>query len=324
MFDKTYTNISEYYLRGDGAVLSLLRSVGQPFEIGSDFDLLTSFLKACREKHLCDSSCGRAFSEIVKKLIGEENAFSLHADEIWMRTSKALLEDENKLRASVASSGLESVGVCVGADDEFDAHFVRCGSVDISPVLCPFGTESVSLDTINKRKSIESIFDNDIHTSDSIALFFEGFSFEIPNEYSAFKAYEKHMLDQTLSYKEADILKAQLIRQILLLASKNQKETMMFLPSAPDVRAMGEVAALVDYIDESNIKGNVTIYAGDAVGLCMAQSIAGKKRKNITAATGISGNGSCLPDKDIAAYFGVSGIEKRASLSKTAAGLIKE
>ena len=109
-------------------------------------------------------------------------------------------------------------------------------------------------------------------------------------------------------------------------AEKKQKEVMMFLPSASDVRAMGEVSALVDYLDESNIKSDITLYAGDAVGLCMAQSIAGKKYKNITAATGVSGNGSCASENDIEAYWGASArsVQRRASLAKTAAGLAEK
>ena len=98
----------------------------------------------------------------------------------------------------------------------------------------------------------------------------------------------------------------------------------MFLPLAPDVRSMGEVAVLLDYIDESNIRVNVTIYAGDAVSLCMAQAIVEKKYKNITAATGLSGNGSSIFKENIANCWGTdcSSIERRASLAKTAAHLI--
>ena len=327
ILDKTYTNIGEYFLRGDSAIFRLLRAVGVSPDDRSDFELLSLFLKACNENFLCDSSVGRYFSKVVGKLIGEENVFEISAEELWIRTSDALLEDKNKLRATIASSGLESVGSSIEPYEEFDAHFARCGAVDISPVLCPFGTDNVSLDTIAKVKElseVKNVFNTNMSRYDSVALFFNDFSFEIPNEYSASKAYEKYILGQTLSYKDADVLKSQLLRMALVSASENKKDVMMFLPLAPDVRSMGEVSALIDYIDESNIKINLTVYAGDAVGVCMAQAIAGNKYKNITAATGVSGNGSCETEKDIVSYWGAGelALERRASLAKTVAHLI--
>jgi hypothetical protein len=53
----------------------------------------------------------------------------------------------------------------------------------------------------------------------------------------------------------------------------------------------------------------------------MAESIAGKRYKKITAAAGICGNGSDLPDLSSAKYwgFGASSVENFASLAKTPA-----
>ncbi len=327
ILDKTYTNIGEYFLRSDKAVLRVLRSVGVTVDGCSDFELLSLFLKACNENSLCDSSVGKAFAKTVQMLIGAKDAFAMSAEEMWILTSDALLDDKNKLRATIASSGLESVGVSISPDEEFDAHFARCGAVDISPVLCPFGVDAVSLDTLLTAKSLSGVKEllmKNISGYDSIALFFNNFFFEIPNEYSASKAYEKYILGQPLSHKETDILKSQLLRMTVTSAAENKKELMMFLPLAPDVRSMGEVSALLDYIDESNINANVILYAGDAVSLCMAQSIVGKKHKNITAATGLSGNGSSESEKDIASYWGAGelSIERRASLAKAAAHLV--
>ena len=214
-------------------------------------------------------------------------------------------------------------------DEEFDAHFACCGAVDISPVLCPFGTDTVSLDTVIKGKKLSEVknaFDKSLSRYDSVVLFFNDFSFEIPNEYSASKSYEKYMLGQPLSYKDTDVLKSQLLRMITLSASESQKEIMMFLPLAPDVRSMGEVSALLDYIDECGIRINATVYAGDAVSLCMAQSIAGKRYKNIIAATGVSGNGIGDIKKEVLTCWGITTplLENRASLCKTAAGFIRD
>ena len=328
ILDKTYTNIGEYFLRAEETTLSFLRAFGSTFEGGSDFELLSEFLKVCKEKDLCDSALAVRFSITVKKLIDAADVFSMSAEEIWTRTSDALLlEDKNKLRAAIAASGLESVGVSMSADDEFDPHFVRCGKTDISPVFCPFGIESVSLDTIKDAKNLNQIekkLAESISFCDSIALFFNGFSFEVPNEYSASKTCEKLALGQSLSYKESDILKAQLLRMTALAAAENQKDIMMLLPLAPDVSSMGAVNELLDYIDEIGSRIGITVYAGDAVSLCMARAIAGKKYKNIIAATGVSGNGNEVIQKDILSYWGAkeARIESFASLAKTAAGII--
>ena len=329
VLDKTYTNISEYFLRQNQEVDLLMRWAGSPFESGSDFELLTEFLRICKERSLCFSSVGKSFSDTVKRLIGEENAFSLPVEELWVRTSEALLDDRNKLRAAIASTGLESIGVAVERIEEFDAHFVRCGAVGVSPIFCPFGTDSVSLDTLCSFKTLNEFNDRlteDISKYESLALFFNHFFFEIPNEYVASKAYGKHLLGQPVSRKETDILKAQLVRTALVAAAESEKEVMVFLPLAPDVRSMGAVAEMLEYIDESDIKVNATVYAGDAVSLCMARSISGKKYKNITAATGLSGNGSNASEKDILNYWGAGeiAVEKRASLARTAAHLIKQ
>ena len=329
VLDKTYTNISEYFLRQNQEVDLLMRWAGSSFEKGSDFELLAEFLRICKEKSLCSSSVGKSFSDIVKKLIGEENAFALPVEELWERTSESLLDDRNKLRATVAMTGLESVGVTVDRIDEFDAHFARCGAVNISPVLCPFGVNGVSLDTFCGVKSLanlEKALTENVSLYESVALFFNNFSFEIPNEYTASKAYEKHLLGQPVSHKETDILKAQLVRMAMVAAAECEKEVMIFLPLAPDVRSMGAVSDMLEYIDESNIKINATVYAADAASLCMAMAISGKKYKNITAATGLSGNGSNASEKDILNYWGAGEItiEKRASLARTAAHLIKQ
>ena len=329
ILDKTYTNISEYFLRQNQDVALLMRGAGSSFEVGSDFELLAEFLSIGKERSLCYSSVGKRFSDTVKRLIGEENAFALSAEELWERTSEALLDDRNKLRATVASTGLESIGVAVDRIDEFDAHFARCGAVNISPVFCPFGIDSVSLDTFCDAKALTEFKDTlteNVSKYESVALFFNNFSFEIPNEYTASRAYEKHLIGQPVSHKDADILKAQLVRMAMVAAAENEKAIMIFLPLAPDVSSMGAVAELLEYIDESNIKINATVYAGDAVSLCMSRAISGKKYKNITAATGLSGNGSSASEKDILNYWGAGEItaEKRASLARTAAHLIKQ
>ena len=162
-----------------------------------------------------------------------------------------------------------------------------------------------------------------MNASAACALFFEDFCFEKPNEYSASKAYEKYLMGQTILNKEQAVLKSQLLRMAALSAAEAGKEIMVFLPLAPSVSSMGAAAEMLDYIDESLLgqKLKVSIFGGDAVSLCMAEAMSAKRYKNITAVTGICGNGSDLPDISSAVYWGCGErvIENYASLSKTPA-----
>lgn len=310
MMDRTYTNISEYFLRDNRDVSYFLRTFAAEERVingeCSDFELLSAFLKICKEKSAENEKVFKDFCRVVKKLVGETDVFNV-AD-LWTKTSEALLEEKNKLRATITSSGLESIGAPILPNEDFDAHFARCGKVDVVPVLCPFGADSVSIDTLWKEKNLVEIKNKiaeNLLASDSCAIFFESFSFEEPNEYSAEKAYQKYRLGQNLSYKETDILKAQLLRITFITAAELGKEVMMFLPDAPDVKSMGAASELLEYVDKCGIKSNVTMFAGDEVSLCMARAMVGKGYKNITAETGFSGNGS---------IYG-----KRASLARTPA-----
>ena len=327
-FDKTYTNISEYFLRGNRAVGLLLSNGGADERMVSgrcsDYELLSAFLKICGEKGRERAAVVQAFKRVVFELIGEKDFAYVGAEELWMRTAEALYE--KKLRERIADSSVKKIGIPVLLGEYFDEHFVSVKGKKLVPVFCPFGTENVSLDTLNEKSSVEEIgnlVEDQMTESDSCALFLSGFAFEKPNEYSAMKAYEKHLAGQTLLNKERDILYSQLFRIAALSAAKAGKELMIFLPFAPDVASMGAAAELVDYMDccLSDEKLNVTVFGGDAVSICMAEAIASKRYKNITAVTGICGNGSDRPDISSAVYWGCgeSSLQNYASLAKTPA-----
>lgn len=332
-FDKTYTNISEYFLRGNSAVGAFLAAAGSSDKIlcgdCSDFDLLCAFLKACREENAYASAVAQSFDRVVKSLIGEISAFSMDAEMLWKTTSDALIA--NKLRAMLASSGLKEIGVPVLPEESFDAHFSAIKGIAFIPVACPMGIKSVSFDTLGTNKAlsgVHSIICNSLSDAKACAVFAKDFSFEKPNEYIAGKAYEKHLAGQTLLNKEKAILASQLLRITALSSSELDREMMIFLPLAPDVRSMGAVSEFIDYIDGCDLKNRLrlSVFGGDAVSLCMAASIAGKRYKNITAVTGICGNGSDVSCVDVAEYwgYGAPAIENYASLAKTPALLPKQ
>lgn len=315
MLDRTYTNISEYFLRNDRSVSYFLRTFGAEEKVivgeCSDFELLSAFLKICRQNSVEDYSVFKSFCRVVENLVGETDIFD--ATDLWIKTSETLIKEKNKLRATIASSELESIGVPILPNEDFDVHFARCGIVEAKPVLCPFGTNSVSMDTLWKAKNLQELeikISQKLSASDSCAVFFEGFRFIEPNEYSAEKAYAKYRQEQSLNYNETDILKSQLLRITAKAAEELGKEIMIFLPDAPDVKSMGETAELLEYIDKCGIKCNTTIFAGDKVSLCMSRAMVGKGYKNITAATGFIGNGS------------IDG--KRASLARTPARFLSK
>lgn len=327
-FDKTYTNISEYFLRDNLAVSRLLAASGvqQRFLCGecSDFELLCCFLKVCHDENAYDSAVVQTFARVVQELLGIGSAFSINSEMLWTRTSEALVQ--NKLRAMLACTELEELGVPILPNDFFDEHFSAVRGVSMMPVACPFGTQAVSFDTFEERfgfSDIGCIVGDCVSKAKACAVFSNDLTFEKPNEYTAAKAYEKHLMRQTLLNKEKAVLSAQLLRMTALAASESEREMMIFLPAAPNVKTMGAIAELIDYLDGCGLKNKLklSVFGGDAVSLCMAASISGKRYKNITAVTGICGNGSDLPDMSSAKYWGggASVIENFASLAKTPA-----
>ena len=319
-------------MRGNRAV-SLLLSTGGADEKAvsgrcSDYELLVAFLRICEKKGIEKAAVVQAFSRVIFELIGERDFASVGSEELWRRTAGALLE--KKLRERIADSIVKMIGIPVLPGEYFDEHFVSVKGKKIRPVFCPFGTESVSLDTMKEENSvgdIEELVEEQMTDSESCALFLSGFSFEKPNEYSATKAYEKYRAGQTLLNKEKDILSSQLLRIAALSTAEAGKELMIFLPFAPDVSSMGAAAELIDYLDDNLSDANLdmTVFGGDAVSICMAEAIAGKRYKNITAVTGICGNGSDRPDLSSAVYWGCgeNALKNYASLAKTPA-LVKQ
>lgn len=327
-FDKTYTNISEYFLRGNRSVSLFLSSNGADEGVAlgncSDFELLSAFMSISNDKGTRESAIERTFERVVKELLGENSVAMMDAEKLWSETADALMH--KKLRGIISSKRIEGIGVPLLPGEYFDAHFVAIKGVEITPVFCPLGTKSVSIDTFGKGIALGGI-KNSIksHTfeSSACAVFLSGFGFEKPNEYSASKACEKYCSGQVLLNKERQMLATQLLRITALEAVEADKELMVFLPYAPDVASMGSAAELLEYIDEILVNKNlkITVFGGDAVSICMAEAITAKKYKNITAVTGLCGNGSDMPDLQTAKYWGggKEAIKNRASLASTPA-----
>lgn len=324
-FDKTYTNISEYFLRKNRSVNLFLATneADEKIVLGqcSDYELLSAFMKISAEKGTDKSAIEHTFARVVSELIGEKIT---DIDDVWIKTSEALIN--KKLRERISFSRAKKIGVPVLPNEYFDEHFVSVKGVDIEPVLCPFGTQNVSLDAFCGNYSLEDIKEtivDQMACSTSVAVFFSGFKFEKPNEYSASKSYEKYRAGQALLNKEQALLTSQLLRMTALSAAEIGKELMIFLPYAPDVVSMGAAAEFLDYIEDSlsNKKLKASVFGGDAVSLCMAEAMSAKRYKNITAVTGICGNGSDMPDLSSAAYwgFGEKTLQNYASLATTPA-----
>lgn len=328
--DKRYSNIGEYLLRCSPKVSNFLKNslADDKAVLGecSDFDLLRAFLASAAQEGARGAAVLKSFEHAASKLLGHGDVLLMSAEALWGEALEKLELDKNSTVNAIAASGLDRIGIPVSADELANASGnLLCGSVEINCVGCPFGTKSISFDTIMRKDKLADVYKalSDLSSSVSAtALFFDGYSFEKPNEYGASLAYEKLLSERKLSIKENAILSTQLIRAVARTVSDAEGELMMFLPSAPDVRSMGAAQSLLDYLDEDVIERalRVTVFSCDAVGACMAAAMAGKRYKNITAVTGISGNGSGLPDASASEYWGcgVMSLQCKASLAKNA------
>ena len=331
--DKTYSNISEYLLRENRSVSGFLSSNGADERIlsgeASDYELFSAIVDICREENVSESAVALTINAVIKEIAGEGYGLADGAEVLWRVTSDRL--HEKKLRALISERKIERLGIPIMLGERFDSHFAAIKNKSLIPVACPLGVKSASFETINRAGGLENaekIMSDLVSQAEETALFFNDADFDIPNEYAASKAMEKLCLGQKPTNKEATMLASQLMRMTMLAAAGQGKEIMLFLPPAPQIKSMGAVAELLDYMDGLYCydKLRVTLFGGDAVSLCMARSIAEKRYKKITAVAGICGNGSIMPDKSSARYWGFSGEAKEnyASLAPTPALLATE
>ena len=327
---KQYSNIGEYLLRCSPEVSKFLSLSSNDNRVlrgeCSDFDLLCAFLDTAS---MCEGRVPAAvenFEKALSKLLGHGSVLSMSAEQIWLESLEKLAIEENSTANIIARSGLNKIGVPISAEDlKVYPQKPTCGNVEIDPVGCPFGTKTVSFDTIGSDASFNKLCEGLSDFASSIskcALFFSGVGFEKPNEYGAEIAYEKLASGHKISQKEALMLSSQLMRVVSRALCKANGELMIFLPAAPDIASMGGAQTLIDYLDDSGIDANlnITLFARDAVGACMAAAMAGKRYKKIAAVTGICGNGSGLPDASASEYWGCSimSVRNKASLATNA------
>lgn len=314
---RPFSNITEYCLGDGNAVRSYLATRGDgeaPNDI-SDFDLFDRLWKHVRKDK--GSFIADSVVRAIDALVGYD-ASSMSAEEIWSRSADVL---ETKSGSELFSFDLASLGVAVLPFYANKALPDKIGETEIFPVICPLGTECFDISYAIRSTDYDGIASL-VEGVDRVALFAGGFEFEEPNEYTARMAYEKLEAGKGLSDREKRVLASQIARIIFLNCAEAKKEVMVFLPPSPDVTSMGEYARLLGYADKVITKGYLTVtnFARDAVGLCFAASLEANEYKNITADTGICGNGCGTPDDNAAVYWGIEAFStKRASLSSTPA-----
>lgn len=328
--DRQSSNISEYLLRDSAAVRGLLMiSSDDKKAISgecSDFDLLRAFLECIRKTEAYGSLSAKYFEKTASGLLGRKDVLSMSAEDIWEESLKRLSSEEMSLDAMISGSGLEKIGIAVTLNESRTVKkSFFCGSTEVTPVVCPFGAENISYETIEKGKIFANLNDILIEPMSDIpeyAVFVNGFIFEKPNEYGAAKAYERLSEGRSLSERDNGLLMTQLMRSIALSLSNVGGELMLFLPSAGGLDHMADTLKLIRYLDDNVLTKalKLSIFSCDAVSACAAASMSGHRYKNITAVTGISGNGSGLPDALASEYWGVGHLplEIWASLSKNA------
>ena len=306
---RPYSNVSEYCLRDGDFVSKYLYARGIVDEM-SDYELLSAVVEVLDRDTA--SFASRRIRTAINELC-ETDTSGMPAETIWELSARIL---DERARESIFDFDLDLLGVPMN-----DSLPESIGNTRILPVSCPFGVKSFDLSRIamiDCRTNIEK----EIDESSSVAIFFKGFEFAVPNEYTATKSLEKLQDGMKMTDKERPILLSQLCRSLILKCSVEGKRFMAFMPSSPDVRAMGEFARLIEYADDTIRSGrlDITVFAPDAVGLCFAQSLSRTRYKKITAETGICGNGCGCADVGHASYWGADTLNiKRASLSSTPA-----
>ena len=313
---RPFSNITEYCLGDKSASEDFLAACGMHEKRAlSDFERFREvWNEAVRRR---ESRFGSVLHQAVSELLGTD-AHTLSPEEIWSLSADIL---DNLGADKLFSFDLDLLGVALSPGQRSDSLPLRLGKTELCPVACPLGLSRFDpLPSIRLKgyRDFESLWEG----YDSVAIFAKAFVYREPNEYVAMKAYKKLSNAQSLSNTESEVLNSQLCRIVTHSCARKNKSLMIVLPTAPDVTSMGECARLLEYIDGTIREGRlfVTIFAPDAVGLCFAMSIAAREFKNITAVTGICGNGCGTPNDECAEYWGVKSLPiARASLASTPA-----
>ena len=309
---RPFSNIFEYCFGDRDAVLSYLVLRGRDVApLRSDFELFKAVWDESAES---GSSVAMSIKNAVEGLLGN-NICAMGAEEVWSAAADILSEKTGK---TLFLPDLDEIGIAVLPNENAVWIPDVLGSAKTVPTVCPFGTVRFDAEYFPIHCSASSV----IERFTRVAVFAKGYIFEEPNEYIALRTAEKLSLGQKVSNRESNLLSSQLFRSVAIGCAREGKELMLFLPPAPDVISMGQLASMLEYLDATAGSDtlSVTIFACDAVGICFASSLMERKYKKITAVTGLSGNGCGIPDESYAGYWGLDRFPIiKASLSRTPA-----
>jgi hypothetical protein len=199
----------------------------------------------------------------------------------------------------------------------------KIGSTEIHPVICPLGVCGESVLDINEFSG-HSDFCRYIELwaeMGDCAIFIDelDFEFEKPNPYTAALAYDKILKGLPIKRGELNILKSQLLRDVMLGFPEAGREIFLVLSGASNVKNLYQTEQLIEYIDASaKYPISLTLFASDSVGFSFAKATEAKKHEKITVDTAICEIDCHFITDDEAKYLGVGRLpDKRASLAKT-------
>ena len=327
--DKSYSNVVELALR-ESFVINYLRLSGANGgkDSFSDFDLLSDLIGCFVKNSDTSSRAYRFFSSVLKKFDIDATdviAGRINAEEIWHKTSGVMFKRENMLSGIIARSGLESIGVA-----QLPWKYKRLpesiGNTEIVSVACPLGVLGENLvdnggfaELTALRKSLGEWSE----LGDFAVLMSElDFEFCEPNLYLSSRAFDKYIQGQPIKNSERDILKTQLLRDLIFAASEKGHCVNLVLPEAQNLKMMYQTEQLLEYIDECiTAPVSITLFASDVVAYSFAASCEAKRYKKITVEAAVCGVDRYLIADDVK-YWGKGHVpEKTASLSKTPAHL---
>ena len=333
--DKSYSNVVEFAFRTK-IISDYLRLSGAESRasdgVGSDYDILVSLVDSFRKNSDSSSRIYRYFSRVLlecfnidaKRVINRE----ISVDELWKTTSDALMKRENTLWGIISRS--ELCEICVAAPP-FDLYELpeNIGNVSIKSAVCPLGVNGEGILDTTKTDSFESLrlsIDSAVKRAEKCAVLLceLDFEFAVPNLYTSSIAYDKIKRGLSLRDNEKMMLRTQLLRDVITSCAEHEKELMLVLSDASNVKGMYQTEQLLGYMDDCLQKPiSIVMFACDVVGFSFAISHESKRYKKITVEAAIGGNDRYLMTDD-AKYFGVGALpERMASLSDTPAYLGK-
>ncbi len=333
--DKSYCNIVEFAFRED-IILNYLRLTSHDERVSegkcSDFDILVELIEALRENGDDSSRTYKYFSRVLSVIfdIDAEEVISgkITAEELWRKSSDELFRRENTLLSMLARSNLDTL--CI-AQTPWDYKELpnKVGNTEIKNVLCLLGDQKKCILDVEGFDGIgmlrEHITDL-VNKNDEVAVLLDHLDFEFsePNPYAAGVAYDKYRKGDSLKNNELNILKTQLLRDLIFACAENKRKVSVVLSNVSNIKILYQTEQLLDYIDASlRTPLNITLFAPDVVGFSFASGCGVKGYKKITVEAAICGVDRYLM-RDEVKYFGIGKLpEESASLAKTPASFAR-